>query len=366
MEFNPQRLAVARQRRGLSKRELAKQAGLVERTIVGLEAGEHPAREETIDALIRVLGFPRTFFFAGDISPIPPDSASFRALSKMKAPDRDAVLAAGSIAFELAAYLEQRFRLPEPNLPDLREHDPAAAAAALRREWATGERPIRSVVHLLELHGVRVFSLAEESVDVDAFSLWHGNRPFMFLNTLKSGERGRFDAAHELGHLVLHRHGAPQGREAEREADQFASAFLMPEGAVKASAPKFPRLDAFVALKPRWGVSVAALVRRFSDLELINAWQYRSFCMEISQRGWRKAEPNGIPRETSRVWQKILMQFREDGIAVGDVARELHLPLRELEALVFQLVMPSIEGGRVEGSSSASGTRARAQLRLVK
>lgn len=366
MPFNRQRLTVARERRRMSKRELALRADLTERTIVGLENGEHPAKEETIDVLARALEFPRSFFSAGDINPIPPAGASFRALSKMKAPDRDAVLASGSIAFEITRYMEGRFRLPDPNVPDLRTaRDPVAAAGALRREWAIGEKPIRNMIHLLELHGVRVFSLDEESAEVDAFSLWQDGRAFVFLNTLKSGERGRFDAAHELGHLVLHRHGDVQGRKAENEADAFASAFLMPEASVRTAIRSFPRLDSLVTLKQRWGVSVAALVRRLRDVNLLNAWQYRHLFMQVSQRGWRKNEPNGMPRETSQVWQKILLKLREEGLSISDVARELHLPTGELETLVFDLVLKSVRGGR--GSSpTTSNPRAKGQLRLVR
>lgn len=58
------------------------------------------------------------------------------------------------------------------------------------------------MIHLLEAHGVRVLSLTQECREVDAFSLWL-QQPFVFLNTQKSGEHSRFDAAHELGHLPL-------------------------------------------------------------------------------------------------------------------------------------------------------------------
>jgi Zn-dependent peptidase ImmA (M78 family) len=57
--------------------------------------------------------------------------------------------------------------------------------------------------------GVSIFSMAEDTAEVDAFSLWRDTTPFVFLNTLKSAERSRFDAAQELGHLVMHRHGGP-------------------------------------------------------------------------------------------------------------------------------------------------------------
>jgi hypothetical protein len=33
------------------------------------------------------------------------------------------------------------------------------------------------MVHVLEDHGVRVFSLAERVRELDAYSLWHGSRP---------------------------------------------------------------------------------------------------------------------------------------------------------------------------------------------
>ncbi|MEK2654790.1 ImmA/IrrE family metallo-endopeptidase [Pseudomonas aeruginosa] len=55
--------------------------------------------------------------------------------------------------------------------------------------------------------------MAEETSQVNAFSCWRrGVTPFVFLNTQKSAEASRFDAAHELGHLVLHRHGENKGK----------------------------------------------------------------------------------------------------------------------------------------------------------
>jgi len=69
----------------------------------------------------------------------------------------------------------------------------------LRRLWGLGELPIKNIIHLLEAKGIRVFSLSIDSAQVDAFSMWHVNRPFVFLNTKKSCEHSRFDVAHKLG-----------------------------------------------------------------------------------------------------------------------------------------------------------------------
>ncbi len=113
--------------------------------------------------------------------------------------------------------------------------------------------------HLLESRGVRVFSLAENCAEVDAYSVWRGPRPFVFLNVGKSGERRRFDAAHELAHLVLHRHAAPNGTEAEKDAHAFASAFLMPSASMKAIGRVVPNLGFIIEQKKRWIVSASAM-----------------------------------------------------------------------------------------------------------
>ena len=55
------------------------------------------------------------------------------------------------------------------------------------------------------------------------------------MSTAKGGERGRFDAAHELGHLVLHGEYQELNRPAaEQEANRLAAAFLMPRSSVLA------------------------------------------------------------------------------------------------------------------------------------
>jgi len=89
------------------------------------------------------------------------------------------------------------------------------------------------MIHLLESKGVRVFSLAIDAREVDAFSTWKAETPMVFLNTFQNFEHSRYDAAHELGHIgSCIGHATPNGREAEREADLFASAFLMPKAAL--------------------------------------------------------------------------------------------------------------------------------------
>ncbi len=119
----------------------------------------------------------------------------------MTAAERDAALAAGQIGFLISDWVIERFDLPEAQLPDLQLFEPEIAAQMLRQEWSLGEKPISNMIRLLEAKGVRVFSLAENTTHVNAYSLWRKRVPYVFLNTVKSAESSRFDAAHELAHL---------------------------------------------------------------------------------------------------------------------------------------------------------------------
>lgn len=293
--------------------------------------------DDVVARISQVLQFPQEFFFAPCVDQLPADAASFRSLSAITAKERDAAIAAGSLAYLLSDWVEERFGLPSADLVDLEGDDPAVAAQSVRETWGVGVQPIKNMVHLLEAKGVRIFSLAENTMTVDAFSVWRGERPYVFLNTMKSAERSRFDAAHELGHLLLHKHGGPQGREAEDQADLFASEFLMPRDDIEAILPRVHGLNQVIEAKKRWGVSVMALIVRLGKLGLITEWQYRTFAIQATERGYRKSEPFGLPRELSVVWRKVLTALWSERITKDDIARELLIPTEELENLLFGL-----------------------------
>ena len=100
-KFNNTRLALARKRRGLSKVGLAQAVELVPRTLSMYEAGSHVPSEVTIGALAQALRFPVDFFYGAAIDEPPTEAASFRSLKSMTSGQRDAVLAAGSLAYLL-------------------------------------------------------------------------------------------------------------------------------------------------------------------------------------------------------------------------------------------------------------------------
>lgn len=360
--FNPSRLTLARKRRGLTMKTLAGEVGVEPRSISAYEKGEFGPDDDRLIKLAAVLKFPPEFFYGDNLDEPTPDIASFRALSKMTAGQRDTALGAGAIALMLNAWIERHFQLPSSDLPDLsREDDPETAARTLRQQWALGELPVKNMIHLLESNGIRVFSLSVDAAEVDAFSMWRQSTPFVFLNTKKSAEHSRFDAAHELGHLVLHRHGSPQGREAEHQANAFASAFLMPKASVLAYAPRMASLDHLIRLKKIWSVSVAALTYRLHAIGVLSDWHYQSLYIELSTRGYRKKEPDEGQRETSQMLQKVFAALRDESISKGDIASELCVPVEELNQLVFGLALTGLSGGR--GGIARTGKPP--QLRVV-
>jgi Zn-dependent peptidase ImmA (M78 family)/DNA-binding XRE family transcriptional regulator len=358
--FNGKRLSLARRRLGLNKKAFAEALKIHPRTINRYEEGERVPAEGEVARIASVTGFPEPFFFGEEFDEASADSASFRSLTSMTAAERESALAAGSIGFMFSDWIEDRFALPDHDLEDLSRETPEIAARTLRELWQIGERPVSNMLHLLESKGVRTFSLAEDTSNLDAFSLWRRNKPYAFLNRRKSAERQRFDAAHELGHLVLHRHGGPQGRRAEIEADRFASAFLMPAADVIATIPRVLRLADLVEAKARWRVSVAALNRRCHSLKLTTDWEYRSFCIQIQERGYRTIEPAPVEPDASAVWPQVFRALLEDRVTKTEIASQLSLPAKEIESLVFGLgSMMSIDG------AGGRALRSKADLKLV-
>jgi Zn-dependent peptidase ImmA (M78 family) len=166
------------------------------------------------------------------------------------------------------------------------ETDPEYAAHSLRQFWRIGLRPIGNLMGLLETNGLRIFSLSENTASVNAFSFWRDTKPYIFLNNFKRAESSIFDAAHELGHLTMHKHGDPkETRSAEREANSFASAFLMPANDVRSAVPRRITIDVVLKIKKRWRVSAMAMAYRLNSLRLLSDWQYKSICIELGNRG---------------------------------------------------------------------------------
>ena len=335
MEITPSRLMLARKRRAMTRARLAENVGISARSLSAYEQGTREPPAPVLDGLASALEVPASFLVAPDIEEIPVGAISYRAPSTITASRRDAARSAARLAVCLSEWIDEQFRLPGPDVPSLPGTDPETCAEVVRARWGLGESPASNMIHLLEAHGARVFSLAPDCADVDAFSFrWNGT-PHVFLNTAMTAERSRFDAAHELGHLVMH--------SGERDADRFAAAFLMPRSGVLAKGLHRATHDRILTARHTWKVSAMALTQRLHELNLLADWEYRTACVNLSRMSYRSGEPGG-PRESSQVLAKVFAALRADGITAPAVARDLHLTPAEFAGHVFGLVPVAVKG----------------------
>jgi Zn-dependent peptidase ImmA (M78 family) len=112
--------------------------------------------------------------------------------------------------------------------------------------------------------------------------------------------------------------------------------------------PRFVTVDVILRAKSRWRVAAMAMAYRLHSLTILSEWQYKSACIELGKRGYRTGEPGGLDRETSLVWRKVLDSLWSERVTKNEIARELRIPLDELEGLVWGLVgqrqTPKISG----------------------
>jgi Zn-dependent peptidase ImmA (M78 family)/DNA-binding XRE family transcriptional regulator len=336
--FDPQRLRVARQLRKLSRRELAVEVGVTPTAVGQWEAGDIRPRAQTLLDISRALNFPVAYFATSGrtLSNLDTDCTFFRSLRKSRQVDRDAAMAHAALIAELVTVIERHALLPSLSIPeyqldaDASNEDIDAIAARVRDNWELEDEPIEHMVRELERHGA-VAARLELAKDVDAFS-WPGiERPIVILGSDKDDKaRSRFDAAHELGHMVVHRdHPKPADRHLERQAHRFASALLLPTHQLEAEWPA-GRLNwrELMTLKRRWQMSLAALLYRAREDGLLSQTSYESAIKYMSRAGWRRREPGDLgPPERPRLLHRAVLALRETGVTLEDLADEAHFPV---------------------------------------
>ncbi len=185
----------------------------------------------------------------------------------------------------------------------------------------------------------------------DAFSSWVGEdaeKPVIVLSGDAPGDRLRFSVAHELGHLVMHRSWRSDASESELEdqANKFASEFLMPEQSIQHELDPPITLSGLAKLKPRWGVSIQALIRRAYTLEIISQRQYKYLFQKLSARGWRTREPDefAVRVEKPRAARQMAELLYDDPIDYKKLAEDVNL--------TEQFVKEVLEAHAGKGTSS--------------
>ena len=305
--FNGNRLKTARQYRGLTVEELAQKINVSKQAVSQYETGRiEDVPFQRIFSISSVLNFPYRYFAQDDIPSLKTGATYFRSLMKTSKKYRLAQEIKMEHIAVIYSYLSEYVDFPSLNIPSLEEkaYTPTEAAKALRDYWGLGDKPIENLMHTVEQNGIIVTTFTTETDDIDAFSQYVGlDDSDLFIialsNNKESAARINFDIAHELGHIMLHEWSEDEEvltreefKQKEKEANEFAAAFLLPKETFTQDVILDPqRLDFYIQLKRKWKVSIAAMLYRSCDLGLISQGQYQYMIRVMQNKGWRKNEP---------------------------------------------------------------------------
>lgn len=340
--FAPARLKLARESRALSQTDLSKVIKTVTAPAISqYENGLIKPSAQTLAEIAKALRFPIAFF----TTPFEAteEEAFFRSLRGARAKHKSAARALAEIASLLVLALEEHVEFPihdvlKRPLPPLAARQTVEhAAEELRAVWGISEGPLPNVIAELERHGVVVVRLPLNVAEIDAFSVAFDSRPIVVLSSDKdAADRSRFDAAHELGHLVMHRQPNEEdhGR-IERQAHWFAAAFLAPSDQLADELPDRADWQRLALLKRRWGLSMGSLLIRARDLKRISEAEYVRAVKYMSVKGWRKREPIQLGQpERPSLLAKAVEVLPKAGVSLESLAEEAALPFQLVDSIV--------------------------------
>lgn len=365
--FVPERLRQARLAKGYSSTELADALGITRQAVSRYELGLAVPSGEILGKIIESLEFPLSFFSKPiDQSQNNSGVTFFRSLKSATRKSRESLIVRSGWLKEIYTYLERFLDFPKVNIPEpnidkhmdkLDQEDIEHIALEIRKAWGLGLGPVNNVVFLLEKNGALVTRMGSGTLKTDACSQWRIDRPIIFLGSDKeSAVRSRFDAAHELGHLVLHM-GIDQDQlsdskilaRLEKEANRFAGAFLLPREAFSQEIIS-ASISHFISLKKRWKVSIAAMLYRCEELGILSDNQLLYLRRQMSTNGYRTKEPldNELePEKPVLLKQAINMLIKNEVQTVADITDVIKLPQIEIENLCGIPVGTLALGGQV-------------------
>lgn len=338
--FEPARLTQARVLLGASKTDLAGEVGVSAAAIGQYEAGVNSPRPEVLDRLASALKVRPGFFGVGrPLARIDTVNAHFRSLRSARVSDRQKALATATLVWELTFALERYVKLPEVDLPVVPvSTTPAEAAVALRERWALPDGPVKHLGTTVESRGVVVAVRPLREIDaVDAFSVVIVDRPIIVTTPRRSENvfRHRFSIAHEIGHLLLHGDFSEPSAAIEKEADEFAAAFLTPAAAMDAVLPQRLDLAALDRLGRTWGVSPHSLVRRMVERGRTTESSARRTYQRLAMMDDPAADPtSAYPGEMPTLLKKAAELAGDHGAGIPALAEVLKLSAAQVRDLL--------------------------------
>lgn len=333
--FNPEMLVLARELAGLTQAELADALAASQAEVSKIESGIREPSDDQIVKIAKQVKCPSEFLYL---------SESIKNFSTACMYHRKRQSTTQAVLRRLRALVNKR-RIQVKRLLlaaevgdnlfprlDLDEYQggPAEIARILRAAWKMPPGPVANLTATVEEAGGIVIRCDFGTNKVDAVSQWHPDSPpLFFINTTSPSDRMRFSLAHEIGHVVMHQLLTD---DVEREADRFASEFLMPAADI---APYLSdlTLPKLAALKPFWKTSMAALIKRATDLEKITDRNKNYLWFRMGQLGYRTREPVTLAMESPALLYDIVdLHRRELGYSTSDLAKLLVTSEEEVKA----------------------------------
>lgn len=310
-----ERLTAARKRAGLTQDRAAELIGVDRPRLSGMERGERPVDVLMLSKMCLTYGVSMSSLVAGAEGEQPNRNMQLRSIlaEKLDGGEVEALLS-GFLKFaeryqRLCAQYQCKPKATD--LPDWKDRGSSHTrkfavegdAARLRDEWGLDDAPVGlQIFELLEAHGVHVYCQPISDERISGAYLEADIGPMLCINAADRPYRQVFTAAHELAHLLYHRGGGvsyKDDRSAEENlANEFASAFLMPESAIKRYlATREARSEGLTAedvidLHRSFGVSYAAMLVRLRRLGILTPERYDE--LKAVQPVW-KAQEMGYP-----------------------------------------------------------------------
>lgn len=302
--FKGRRLKNARLYRGITIEALAEKIEVTKQAVSQYENDQSSPEFDKIIRIAQALSFPCEYFTQPYAEKVKTGTTYFRSLMKTNSRYRQEQILKIELVAEIFSFLREYVEFPPLKFPQPHRYDsPAHAARVLREYWGIGQSPISDIIRLVEENGIIVTTFSTPTDDIDAFSQFAQvcEQPLYLIAFSKnkdSAARIHFDVAHELGHIMLHTWSEDvepdreQFKAQEKEANEFAAAFLLPEDAYRSDARHYSTdLMRYEQLKKRWKVSIAAMLYRSRELDLITQHQYINMLRLMQRKGWRKEEP---------------------------------------------------------------------------
>lgn len=324
MTINHEMISLAREARGLSQSEFAQKTAISQSKLSKLEMGILQPDDDTIRTFASKLHFPVSFFSQqGRRLPIyffhrKRRSLGVKLLARIHARLEIRIRRLKKLLQFADRSAELNYLWSVPLLSA--DGDIERIAALVRLNWKLPRGPIENLTRAIEDAGGFVIPFDFETPLIDAVGVAE-DPPVFFVNSKLPGDRLRFSLAHELGHVIMHSHPT---EDPEREADEFASEFLMPHLDIYPHLTGKVTLEKLADLKRYWKVSMQALLKRAGSLKLISSNQERYLWQMLSLHGMRKREPIEIEIEQPSAELEILGLYRQElSYSLEEIARIL-------------------------------------------